>query len=478
MSYAQELIHYNTTPSGNASGVQPTQLGENISNSPNEYVHFNWLEYINFYKDLSFMKSKKQAWDHWVKYGKHENRKYFFLEIDKNIVMESNCDISSPQKNVERTESGQRLNSIDDSRRSLDNKINKKIKKIDKIDKIKNAYEKFDWEYYIQYYNSVSTKNINDKLSAWDNWNKLENKERQYFFVVQPPEIIRYENFDWVTYVTLNKDLANMDRKQLWGHWLNNGSKEDRPFRRINTTRIHRARFGNLFFINMAFHFIAMKNNLKVSYKYYEKFKQLGISFFVGNKTFEEEYFLSDNSFFNIIKNNEKIEKNIVIDPDDFYCQTKDFCLHLQDKFKEIFTENIKKTNIFKERYNNNQDVFIHVRLGDIQNDNSKSNNKEYYDNILSVLNFEKGYISSDTIKSDFCQFLIKKYNLEIIDLDEVKTIMFASTCKNIILSGGTFSWLIGFLSFYSHKIYYPKNKKTWYGDIFAFDDWIQVNID
>lgn len=340
------------------------------------------------------------------------------------------------------------------------------------------AYKNFDWEYYIQYYNDVSKNNINNKLSAWQLWQKIKTNEEQQFFMIKKPEIIKYENFDWVTYIAINTELSNMNRKQIWYHWINYGSKEDRAFTRINTTRIHRARFGNLFLINMAFHFIAIKNNLNVSYKYYDKFKELGISFFIGKKTFEEDFFLSDNSFFNIIKNNEKIEKNIIIDIADFYCQTKEFCLYLQDKFKEIFTENIKKTNIFKERYNNNQDVFIHVRLGDIQNDNSKSNNKEYYDNILSVLNFEKGYISSDTIKSDFCQFLIKKYNLEIIDLDEVKTIMFASTCKNIILSGGTFSWLIGFLSFYSHKIYYPKNKKTWYGDIFAFDDWIQVNID
>jgi hypothetical protein len=67
---------------------------------------------------------------------------------------------------------------------------------------------------------------------------------------------------------------------------------------------------------------------------------------------------------------------------------------------------------------------------------------------------------------------------LEVIDLDEVKTIMFASTCKNIILSGGTFSWLMGFLAFYSEKIYYPKIKNTWYDDIFVFNDWVQVKFD
>jgi len=53
---------------------------------------------------------------------------------------------------------------------------------------------------------------------------------------------------------------------------------------------------------------------------------------------------------------------------------------------------------------------------------------------------------------------------------------MFASTCNNLILSGGTFSWLIGFLAFYSKNIYYPlDNKNKWYGDIFIFPEWTGI---
>jgi hypothetical protein len=51
---------------------------------------------------------------------------------------------------------------------------------------------------------------------------------------------------------------------------------------------------------------------------------------------------------------------------------------------------------------------------------------------------------------------------------------MFGSTAKNIILSGGTFSWLIGFLGFYS-KILYPNFRCQWFGNIFIFDDWTRV---
>jgi hypothetical protein len=85
---------------------------------------------------------------------------------------------------------------------------------------------------------------------------------------------------------------------------------------------------------------------------------------------------------------------------------------------------------------------------------------------------FDKGYISSDTITSDICKKLIEKYKLNIINENEVKTIMFASTCNNLILSGGTFSWLIAFLAYYSKNIYYPYLNNCWYGDIFQFPSW------
>ena len=57
---------------------------------------------------------------------------------------------------------------------------------------------------------------------------------------------------------------------------------------------------------------------------------------------------------------------------------------------------------------------------------------------------------------------------------NEVNTIMFASTCKNIVLSHGTFSWLIGLLGFYS-TIYYQKITRFWQGDIFVFPEWNEI---
>jgi hypothetical protein len=106
----------------------------------------------------------------------------------------------------------------------------------------------------------------------------------------------------------------------------------------------------------------------------------------------------------------------------------------------------------------------------------------DYYDQCISRINETrnlstdaKGYISSDSIDHDICRRLIEKHGLIIVQLDEVDTIHFASTCRNLILSQGTFSWVIGFLGMFSNNIFYPKIHKEWHGDIFVFPHWIEV---
>jgi len=117
---------------------------------------------------------------------------------------------------------------------------------------------------------------------------------------------------------------------------------------------------------------------------------------------------------------------------------------------------------------------FIHVRLGDIIDLNFYTR-YEYYDKALSQITFDNGYISSDTINHEICQKLISKYNLIIFNSNEIETIQFASTCKHLILSTGTFSWMIGIFGFFS-KIYYPTIKIKWHGDIFIFPEWKKID--
>jgi hypothetical protein len=98
----------------------------------------------------------------------------------------------------------------------------------------------------------------------------------------------------------------------------------------------------------------------------------------------------------------------------------------------------------------------------------------EYYDKLLQQMEYKKAYISSDSITHPLCEELILKHKLHVFGETEVKTIQFASTCKYVILSKGTFSWWIGFLSIYS-TVFYPEmeNETVWKKDIFdVFSHW------
>jgi len=231
---------------------------------------------------------------------------------------------------------------------------------------------------------------------------------------------------------------------------------------------------GNIFFKNMVMHILASKYNLKATYNIFEKFKKLGIDLYVDglNDYKENNLTLTDDNFFEYIEKDSIFSKNIVING---YFQTNEFAKYLKKYFidNNLF-ENIKNSNIYKERYNNNNDLFIHIRLNDAEKHN---HGIVYYEKALSLIKYNVGYISSDNIAHPLCQYLIKKYKLKIYNSKVVDTIQFSSTCKNLILSNGTFSWLIAFMAFYS-KIYYPQPnlQHVWFGDIFIYPEWNSVN--
>jgi hypothetical protein len=328
-----------------------------------------------------------------------------------------------------------------------------------------------------------------DKLDKPEYINDFLNKNKTnftYFKIVDNNKYnnythnnlnVTYEEFQWIPYLYLNTDLVNCginNKEKAWNHWQLFGKNEERAFSYINNSNNHRGRLGNIFFVNMFLHFISTKFNIKCNYKYKSLFKKLGIFFNKGKLIYDTNILVTEENYINILLHN-KEACNIIIN-NNVWFQSRKFVIMLHRYFKkENIKRNIIKHNKFKERINNNNDLFIHVRLGDVLN--RVKNIEIYYEKTISSIKFNKGYISSDSIDNDICKRMIKKYNLIVIDYDEIDTIMFASTCKNIILSGGTFSWLIGFLGFYSKHIYYPSIKDTWYGDIFCLKKWQNIEF-
>jgi len=257
---------------------------------------------------------------------------------------------------------------------------------------------------------------------------------------------------------------------------------------KINTTVDTGGRFGNIFIRNVISSRISKLNNLNFSYDKIEEMDKLGISLYKeGTKIYNKTLLVSDNNIDAILFNTEcyktflygnniffKQHNYSPFEKHDFaWCQTELIAKFIKDWVKNQ-QNSIVENNPFKENYNNNNSVFIHVRLGDTIS-LGFSTDFNYYDKALSSISFDKGYISSDSIEDERCQKLIQKYGLEIYNDDEVNTILFASTNKYIILSSGTFSWLMGIFGFFS-TIYYPKIKVKWHGNIFVFPQWNEID--
>ena len=240
-------------------------------------------------------------------------------------------------------------------------------------------------------------------------------------------------------------------------------------------------RLGNQIIRNLAVSLIASKYNLSVTYFNKDLINQLGIDLFSGSNVYNITYELNDTNFFSIY-NSDQLNYNL--NPNNHYFQTKDITnllynyLH-SDKIKSKIIE----TNPFKERYNSNNDLFIHIRLGDVESFNPGIN---YYLNTINNIKFDNIYISTDNKHHFIISKLLCIYPAaKLIQYNEINTFQFASTCRNIILSHGSFSAIIGYLSFFSN-IYYPEyehpgyidySKKIWYGDMFSIHDWIKCSV-
>jgi len=140
---------------------------------------------------------------------------------------------------------------------------------------------------------------------------------------------------------------------------------------------------------------------------------------------------------------------------------------------KEI--DKIKK-EIFNLHYEPINGIFLHYRIGDIE-DTPNMLPLSYYEDAINLLGKENIiYISSDSPHHENIKKLTKKYNCELINLSPIDTIKFGKNFKKIILSEGTFSWWIGFLSNRSKVICNERNHK-WHGNI-SLKKWNKLNYE
>ena len=455
-----------------------------------EYNSFDWEKYIFYYEDLENdnIDTKEKAWNHWKKHGKKEGRIYFDLN-EKSTTKPMSLDMT--------------------------------------ID------EYFNWDKYVNYYQDLKNDNINTKEKAWKHWIKHGEKEGRLYFTVNDENSsngynsIEYINFDWEMYVNFYDDLQSKKTKEhAWEHWKKNGVEENRiyfdsnnsayyrdfdfkkyienknlnifntkeeafkswltfgynqelqSFSNKNTTKKMLCSFENLFFINLACHYLSIKYDLLFDYEYYDVFNKFGIEFFFGKNTYKSDFLLTNENFFSLIDTNEIKKENITL-TENINCVTKDFCLFIKKYFWEN-SENqnkITQSNLFKDRYLSNKDLYVYVFIDDSFDESYYNQLFDYYSDNIEKIRYSKIYLSSNNIEDEMCKKLINEYYVTIDEREICEQIMFASTCKNLILSNDIVSLLIGLFNFFSKHVYYPLLTTSKYNEIFKSLGWKGVDI-
>ena len=236
----------------------------------------------------------------------------------------------------------------------------------------------------------------------------------------------------------------------------------------MSRTTVQNGRLCNQIIRNLSLSLLAKKYDLYVEYSNFKKINDiLGIKLHCGNKKFStmkdvkvEEYMIYLNSDIDVQYNLNFMKH---------YYQTEEITTFLYNHLNKNKTDVINK-NPFKSRYNNNNDLFLHIRVDDAKKWNVGI---DYYLRCIEKVEYDSIYIGSDNLNDDIVMKLKSKYpNIFLLTLNDVETIQFGSTCKSIILSHGTFSAVIGYLGFYS-SVYYPNVKPGWCPlDLFMNKGW------
>ena len=231
---------------------------------------------------------------------------------------------------------------------------------------------------------------------------------------------------------------------------------------------------------NLSLSLLAKKFDLYVKYSKYNKINnQLGIKLFCGTKKYNKTIEINDNNYMNYYDNIIENDANFnFMNYYNGYFQTLEITNILHKHFKTN-KKDIIMLNPYKERYNNNNDLFLHIRLGDAKQFNV---GLPYYIHCIKLIKKKYKYDNIYVASDQFNHALIKKLKnlypkIVFIDKNEVETIQFGSTCKNIILSHGSFSAMIGYLAFFSNIYYLNKNPGWCPLALFQNKDFIPINL-
>ena len=286
------------------------------------------------------------------------------------------------------------------------------------------------------------------------NYNQVKNSLKETF--KNKDNIIRF----------INKPIKQIDGNDLLNIYTEHFSNN---FKILKITDWYQRLGNNIMSLYHGIHF-AIENNYDAI-------------IFPENKMFTQKHINLKNIKCNDIENYKNCD--LKSGADMFYYNINDKCFNIDDKIildylRSIF--NIKYTDIKK---GNDNDLYIHIRSGDIIDNNGNETYNappyrslpfSYYDTIIKNNNFDKIHIICEDDRHPVINKLLNKYNnieFKLRSLDEdIKLIMGAI---NIAYGWGTFIPTLLYFNEGLKNIYIPKYYKN-YGHEYNKECWTRVN--
>jgi hypothetical protein len=156
------------------------------------------------------------------------------------------------------------------------------------------------------------------------------------------------------------------------------------------------------------------------------------------------------------------------------YFQIKEFIVKYEKEIRDYFIYNINPRP--------KNEIFVAFRLGDAEFSRARLP-RDYYNDALTRLynqGCKGGYITSENIDHPDVKYLSAKFSLKpYCNLIPLEKISFAKDFNNLVLSEGSFSFWIGFLS-NAEKVFINDRRDVyaWHGDIFVNPKWTRLFYD
>jgi hypothetical protein len=207
------------------------------------------------------------------------------------------------------------------------------------------------------------------------------------------------------------------------------------------------------------------KFNLKINDR--NNFEPLIKTIYGENEFDSEPIIVNETNFMDLLNSNEIENKKYHFDG---YFQMKEFFNQYEKEIKKRFLEVEMKHN----------DKFsIHYRLGDVESIFGDCP-YEYFEkaiNILEKRGLKKGYLITDSPNHPKINRILNNFlQVELYHSSPMEDLIFGMAFDNLILSKGTYSFILGYNS-KATSIYYEDVIWNWTPKIFLEEKWIKIEF-